>query len=110
MSILFSNPLGQENDGSFCFCFDYRALNATTILDHFSIPTANELFDELGVARVFTKLDLHSGYHQIRMHDRDPSSIQDRILDPQGHYELLVMHFSPTNALSTSQACINLLF
>jgi hypothetical protein len=97
-----------KKDKGLCLCVDYRPLNAITIKSKYPLPCIDILFDQLAGAQVFSKIDLRSGYHQIKICDEDipktASSMRYRL------YEYLIISFGLTNAPAHFMYLMNSIF
>jgi hypothetical protein len=98
----------EKKDKELCLCVDYLPLNAVTIKNKYPLPRIDILFDQLAGAQVFSKIDLHSGYHQIKICAEDIP--KTTFTTRYGLFEYLVMSFGLMNALAHFMYLMNSIF
>ncbi|GKD16134.1 putative reverse transcriptase domain-containing protein [Tanacetum coccineum] len=86
----------EKKDGSFRMGIDYRKLNKLTVKNRYPLPRIDDLFDQLQGSSVYSKIDMRSGYHQLRVWEED--FLKTAFMTCYGHYEFQVMPFGLTNA------------
>ena len=100
--------LVEKKDGTLRMCVDYRSLNEVTIKNKYPLPMINDLFDQLEGASVFSKIDLRSGYHQLKIREKDIP--KTAFTTRYGLYEYTVLSFGLTNAPAYFMNMMNKVF
>ena len=98
----------KNNDGTLMLCIDYKYMNKVTMKNKYPLPRINDLFYQMRGAKVFSNIDLRSGYHQVRIKDEDIHKTTFRTR--YGHYDIVVVPFGLTNAPITFMCLMNSVF
>ena len=98
----------KKKDGSLRLCIDYRDLNRATVKNRYPMPRIDDLFDQMKGAAVFSKIDLRSGYHQLRIKEGNiPKNVFRTWF---GHYKFVVVPFRLTNVPAVFMSLMNGVF
>jgi len=98
----------KKKDGTLRLCIDYRQINKVTVKNIYPLPRIDDLFDQLKGAKVFSKIDLRSGYYQMRIKGQDV--LKTAFRTRYGHFEFLVLPFGFTNAPTLFMDLMNRVF
>ena len=98
----------KKKDGTLRLCIDYRKLNRVHMKNKYLLPMINDLFDQLKGVKYFSKIDLRTGHHQLRVREENVPKIAFRTR--YGHYEFLIIPFGLTNAPVAFMDLMNIIF